>query len=170
MSDFLGLSCLLCDPPARLILPCAGPSGGNSGGNCKPVAPSPGSASATPTGSIAAPVLARPGDSLDDFDPQAGRACSSRSSYGIAAGSGASISRPMPHSPCQASASTWRLSTSNTRSVFKHRSDVGNVGSHPPFRTWAFQPVQKAATIHVSSGFIWGIPAKLIDRYGERIL
>ena len=49
--------------------------------------------------------------------PTAGRACSSRSSYGIAAGSGASISGPMPHSPCQASTSTWRLSTSNTRSV-----------------------------------------------------
>ena len=28
-----------------------------------------------------------------------------------------SISGPMPHSPCQASTSTWRLSTSNTRSV-----------------------------------------------------
>jgi hypothetical protein len=36
----------------------------------------------------------------------------------------------------------------------KHRSD----GSHPPSRTWAFQPIQKTATIHVSSGFIWGIP------------
>src|SRR5262249_10102951 len=40
----------------------------------------------------------------------------------------------------------------------KHRADVGNVRSHPPSRTWAFQPVQKTATIHVSSGFIWGIP------------
>src|SRR5262245_66033042 len=113
MSDFLGLSCLLCDPPARLILPCAGPSGGNSGGNCKPVAPSPGSASATPTGSIAAPVLARPGDSLDDFDPQAGRACSSRSSYGIAAGSGASIFRTLPHSHRPESTSQYMQSTTN---------------------------------------------------------
>jgi hypothetical protein len=30
------------------------------------------------------------------------------------------------------------------------------------FRTWAFQPVQKTATIHVSSGFIWGIPAEVL--------
>jgi Transposase DDE domain group 1 len=42
-------------------------------------------------------------------------ACSSRSSCGIA-GSGASIFGPMPPSPCRASTSTWRLSTSNTRS------------------------------------------------------
>jgi hypothetical protein len=40
----------------------------------------------------------------------------------------------------------------------KHRSD----GSHPPSRTWAFQPIQKTATIHVSSGFIWEIPDKRI--------
>src|SRR5262245_2189911 len=43
------------------------------------------------------------------------------------------------------------------------------VGSHLPFRTWAFQPVQKTATIHVSSGFIssgfiWGIPAYCAKR------
>jgi hypothetical protein len=37
-------------------------------------------------------------------------------------------------------------------------SGAGGVRSHPPFRTWAFQPVQKTATTHVSSGFIWGIP------------
>src|SRR5262249_2618711 len=38
-----------------------------------------------------------------------------------------------------------------------HPSD----GSHPPSRTWAFQPIQKTATIHVSSGFIWGIPGRI---------
>ena len=48
--------------------------------------------------------------------PMAGTTCSSRSSCAIAAGSGASISGPMPPSPCRVSTSTWRLSTSNTRS------------------------------------------------------
>src|SRR5215510_9721923 len=47
----------------------------------------------------------------------------------------------------------------------KHRSD----GSHPPSRTWAFQPIQKTATIHVSSGFIWGIPAEYQAAKGEAV-
>jgi hypothetical protein len=31
-----------------------------------------------------------------------------------------------------------------------------------------FQPVQKTPTIHVSSGFIWGIPAKFNDQVAAK--
>jgi len=37
---------------------------------------------------------------------------------------------------------------------------VGNVGSHPPSRIWASSQFRRRATIHVSSGFIWGILVK----------
>jgi dTDP-4-dehydrorhamnose 3,5-epimerase len=39
---------------------------------------------------------------------------------------------------------------------------VGNVESHPPSAS-GFQPVQKTPTIHVSSGFIRGIPVRIQD-------
>src|SRR4029077_15454819 len=49
----------------------------------------------------------------------------------------------------------------------KHRSDVGNVGSHPPSRIWASSRFRNA-TIHVSSGFIWGIPVYMTAPEAKR--
>jgi hypothetical protein len=47
---------------------------------------------------------------------------------------------------------------------------VGNVGNQSTLSHLGFQPVQKTPTIHVSSGFIWGIPVKAMDRIVSAIL
>jgi hypothetical protein len=40
----------------------------------------------------------------------------------------------------------------------KHRSDGRECREPSTLSDLAFQPIQKTPTIHVSSGFIWGIP------------
>src|SRR5262249_33705894 len=42
----------------------------------------------------------------------------------------------------------------------KHRSDARECRESSTLSHLGFQPVQKTSTIHVSSGFIWGIPDK----------
>jgi hypothetical protein len=50
----------------------------------------------------------------------------------------------------------------------KHRSDGRECREPSTLSHLGFQPVQKTPTIHVSSGFIWGIPAKFNDRVQPR--
>ena len=46
------------------------------------------------------------------------------------------------------------------RQAIKHRSDGRGCREPSTLSHLGFQPVQKTSTIHVSSGFIWGIPVK----------
>jgi hypothetical protein len=50
----------------------------------------------------------------------------------------------------------------------KHRSDGRECREPSTLSHLGFQPVQKTPTIHVSSGFIWGIPAKFNDQVAAK--
>jgi hypothetical protein len=50
----------------------------------------------------------------------------------------------------------------------KHRSDGRECREPSTLSHLGFQPVQKTPTIHVSSGFIWGIPTKFNDRVAAK--